>query len=243
MSCCNAYESQSMRDALGDTLRPGGFRLTEKGVAYCGLSPSDRVLDLGCGRGATVNYLYEKHRIRAVGADPSEKLIGEARKRYGEDRFFFGIGENLPFDDESFSCVFAECTLSLMDTGRAIRQASRVLKKDGWLVITDVYARNPDATGELRQFAINSCMRGLHDLPQLKEKLQASAFTIVFEEDDSDLLKELLVKITFSCGSMNAFWNMTSQNCIDGCGFHEVLKKCRPGYFMLIARKGEKADG
>lgn len=244
MNGCNAYESESMRQALGNTLRPGGFCLTEKGIRFCKISAEDSVLDLGCGRGATVHYLYEKHHIRAVGVDSSEKLIEEAKKQCGYADFFLGKGENLPFGDKSFQCVFAECTLSLMDTDRALKQVYRVLKNNGWFILTDVYARNPDgAVSELNNFSINSCMRGLHNLPQLKEKMQKAGFEIDFEEDCSHLLKELFVKITFSYGSMNAFWNVTGQDCIDGCHFHEALKKCKPGYFILIARKVETIHG
>lgn len=237
MNCCNAYESESMHEMLGETLRPGGFSLTEKGIRYCTISADDRVLDLGCGRGATVNYLYETHNIRAVGVDPSVKLIEEARKQYTCADFFLGRGENLPFENDSFHCVLAECTLSLMETDRTLKQVSRVLQDHGWFIITDVYARNPEGINELNSYLINSCMRGLHNLPLLEGKLREAGFEIALTEDCSDLLKQLFVKITFSYGSMSTFWNVTAQNCIDGCHFHEALKKCRPGYFLLIARK------
>lgn len=243
MGCCNAYESESMREAMGNTLRPGGFVLTEEGVQRCQISAGDSVLDLGCGRGATVNYLYQKHKINAVGIDPSEKLIEEARKKYGYADFFLGRGENLPFEDERFHCVFAECTLSLMDTDRTLKQVNRVLKDGGWFVITDVYAKNPDAVNGLDEFSINSCMRGLHNLPRLQKKLEQSGFQITLTEDCSYFLKELLVKIAFSYGSMSTFWNAASQNCIDGCDFQESLKRCKPGYFILICRKAGSSHG
>lgn len=243
MNCCNAFESESMREALGDTLRPGGFRLTEQGIGFCKLTPGDRVLDLGCGRGATVHYLYEKHHIRAVGVDPSEKLVEEARKQYGYADFYLGNAENLPFENQSFDCVFAECTLSLMDIGSALPQVNRVLAPNGWFIATDVYAKNPEAVEGLNAFTVNSCMRGLHDLALLQQKLTQCGFEILLLEDCSQFLKELLVKITFAYGSMSAFWNVTTQNCMDGCRFHEALKKCRPGYFMLIGRKAGATHG
>jgi len=239
MKCCNAYESSSMVNIMGETLRPGGFKLTEMGVQFCKISQEDAVLDLGCGRGATVNYLFEKHNIKAVGIDPSIKQIEAAKEQHNYADFFLGSGENLPFKDKSFNCVFAECTLSLMDDlDSTIEQVYRVLKEDGWFVITDVYAKNPDAVNELNNFVINSCMRGLHDLANLEEKLKSSGFDIKLSEDYSQLLKELLVKAVFTYGSMSAFWNVTSQDCIDGCKFQETLKFCRPGYFIIIARKG-----
>lgn len=227
-----------MKNTLGETLRPGGFTLTEKGVQYCRISESDPVLDLGCGRGATINYLYENHHIKATGIDPSEKLINEAKNKYTYADFIQGRGENLPFRDKSFYCLFAECTLSLMeDLDIVISEAYRVLQNGGWFIITDVYAKNPDAVSDMDSFPLNSCMRGMHDLPLLKRKLQRTGFEIEYEEDCSDLLKELLVKIGFSYGSMSAFWNVTSENCIDGCRFSEAIRQRKPGYFMLIARK------
>lgn len=235
---CNAYESESMKNALGETLRPGGFSLTEKGVQFCKISENDPVLDLGCGRGATVNFLYEYHHIKAAGIDPSEKLISEAKYKYTYAGFIQGRGENLPFQNKSFYAVFAECTLSLMeDLDIVIDEVHRVLKNGGWFIITDVYAKNRDTVSELNGFPLNSCMRGMHDLQLLKQKLQKTGFGIEYEEDCSDLLKQLLVKIGFTYGSMSTFWNLTSENCIDGCRFSEALKQKKPGYFMLIVRK------
>ncbi len=238
MKCCNVYESDSMVKMMGETLRPGGFSLTERGLQYCKISDEDKVLDLGCGRGATVNYLLTKHQIKAVGIDPSVKLIKAAKEEHDYDGFFLGNGEHLPFSDHSFHCVFAECTLSLMDDmDSVIKQVHRVLKEEGRFVITDVYAKNPNEIGKLNDFGFNSCMRSLHDLANLKEKLEKAGFHIKLLEDYSHFLKELLVKIGFSYGSLGAFWNVASQDCIDGCKFQEALKPCKPGYFMMIAEK------
>ena len=238
MGTCNAFESDSMQSVLGETLRPGGFKLTEIALQYCGISALDAVLDLGCGRGASVNYLHEKHGISAVGLDPSEKLLGEARSSYPEAELVLGRGEELPFEDESFDCVFAECTLSLMDSpDEVLRQTYRVLKHQGWFVINDVYAKNPQALSELQGCAINSCMRGMHELPKLEDKLRKAGFSVALTEDYSELLKELVVKIGFSFGSMSEFWSLSSGSCLDGSDFYSKLKQCKPGYFLLIARK------
>jgi len=244
MRCCNAYESASMAGVMGETLRPGGFSLTEKAVRYCGLTADDTVLDLGCGRGATVNYLYSNHHIRAVGIDPSAKLIEDAKKAFAYADFYFGRGENLQFEDGSFRCVFAECTLSLMDNLQGtLAQVCRVLGNGGWFAVTDVYARKPKAVGALHDFTFNSCMRGLHDLEKLKAMLLETGFRIELCEDCSELLRELLVKAVFSYGSMDAFWNVSTDGCMDGCGFQEAIKRCRPGYFILIARKEATENG
>lgn len=241
MKSCNAYESTCMSNVMGQTLRPGEFKLTEKAIEFCQLTDKHKILDLGCGKGATISYLYENYHIKAVGVDPSEKLLNIAREKCPFADFLPGTGDFLPFEDESFHCVFAECTLSLMnDLDQTISQVHRVLKAGGWFVVTDVYAKNPDAVNELKTGSLSTCMRGLHDLDMLQEKLKNRGFDLVLSEDCSDLLKELMVKIIFLYGSMAVFWNksMENQDCKEGDMFQEKLKLCKPGYFILVGRKG-----
>lgn len=242
MSNPNAYESGCMSDVLGETLRPGGYKLTQKAIELCNLTNKDKILDLGCGRGATISYLYNKYNIKAVGVDPSEKLLNIAKKNCDFAEFVKGSGEALPFADESFDCVIAECSLSLMsDLNATIQEVNRVLKKTGWFVVTDVYSQNPSALSELEGCFLNSCMRGLHNLDELQQKIEREDFQSVYLGDYSDLLKELLVKIVFSYGSMDMFWSeiMGNGSCGVDSGFQEKLKLCKPGYFILIATKGE----
>jgi arsenite methyltransferase len=242
LSISNAYESKCMNDTLGQTLRPGEFKLTEKAIELCNLTKEDKILDLGCGMGATISYLYENYKIKGVGIDPSEKLLSKAKENCPIGEFVKSQGEELPFPDESFDCVFAECTLSLMsDLNAAIHEVNRVLKKDGWFVVTDVYSKNPSALQELESYSFQSCMRGLYDLELLQKKLKDADFQIVYMGDYSDLLKELMVKIIFTYGSMDVFWSKAASNdtCTIGCEFQEKLKLCKPGYFILIGKKGE----
>ncbi len=244
MKSCNAYENGEIREITGETLRPGGFKLTEKSISFCKFSTGDAILDLGCAVGATVGYLNEFHNIKAVGMDKSEKLITIAKEKYGFAEFLRGKGEHIPFEDEKFNGVFAECTLSLMDDlDKTLKEVFRVLKNNGWVVISDVYAKDPAVINELNRFSISSCVRGLHDLDLLCDKLGKIGFKIMLLEDCSHLLKELLLEITFAHGSMADFWNKTTDNSIDGCEFQEALKTCKPGYFLLIAKKGAISHG
>jgi len=238
----NVYESSPMQEATGETLRPGGFKLTDQAVNFCALSEKTRVLDLGCGMGATVSYLYKNQAINVVGIDPSKKLLNIAKAKNPFATFISGSGDALPFEKESFECVLSECTLSLMnDLHVSLSEVYRVLEKGGWFVINDVYAKNPETLKEMDNFAITSCMRGMHDLPALQEALETMGFEIMLLEDCSHLLKELMVKIIFSHGSMGVFWSKTiedeaPQTC---CHFEQNIKQCKPGYFILIAKKGK----
>ena len=242
----NVYESSCMQEATGETLRPGGFKLTEQAVSFCALNEQTRVLDLGCGMGATASYLYKNYGVNVVGLDPSPKLLKIAKEKNPFATFVAGSGDALPFEDKSFECVLAECTLSLMnDLPITLQEVYRVLGDEGWFVINDVYAKNPELLSQMDNFAITSCMRGMHDLLSLKELLEKIGFEIMLFEDCSQLLKELLVKIIFSHGSMSEFWGKTiegeaAKTC---CHFEQNIKQCKPGYFMMIAKKGENYNG
>lgn len=240
MEGCNAYESTCMSDVMGQTLRPGEFQLTKKAVEFCKLTKKHEILDLGCGMGATIAYLYNHYHIHATGIDPSEKLLHIAKENCAFAEFVTGTGDHLPFSGQSFDCIIAECTLSLMDDiNKTLREAYRVLKNDGWFVITDVYAKNPEKRKELAKSPLCTCMRGLHDLELLEKNIKDMGFQIDLAEDCSNLLKELMVKIIFSYGSMSVFWSKTinQRDCKTGEVFWQELKSCKPGYFILIGRK------
>lgn len=57
MSSCTVYENKDMRGVTGDTLRPGGMFLTDRAVKICDFKNGDKILDVGCGMGATVEKL------------------------------------------------------------------------------------------------------------------------------------------------------------------------------------------
>ncbi|AWW25236.1 DVU_1556 family methyltransferase [Acetobacterium carbinolicum] len=231
-----AYETPEMKALLGETLRPGGTLLTDKGVAFCQWKETDRLLDLGCGRGATVDYLKRVYNIRAVGLDPSQKLLAIAKKNNPNGLFYQGRGEQIPFENDSFEGALSECTLSLMTNREAaLKELHRVLKKGGHLFITDVYARNPDALKGLISGDFDSCMRGLYALNQLENQILETGFMIERMEDHSHFLKTLLVKTVFEYGSMNVFWKKAAGRC--AAGFQDQLRACKPGYYLMVARK------
>ncbi len=237
-TCANLYENEVLRESLGETLRPGGFKLTERAAQLISLKPGDKVLDIGSGMGDTVNYLNKNYSVDGKGVEPSEILINEAGKKYPGICILKGTGESIPADDCSMDAVFAECTMSLMDDlEKVICESHRVLKFGGSLVITDVYARNSEHLEELNQFKMKSCLRGMLDLQKLHKWLFNQGFYIQHSEDHTDCLKQLTVNLIFKFGSMALFWKTVA-----GCGedmdqFKEILSRCKPGYFLIVCKK------
>lgn len=235
---CNLYENKALRESLGETLRPGGFSITKRAVEYTGLKEGSRVLDIGSGLGDTVNFLIKEYGMDAIGLEPSELLIAEAALKYPGIAVIKGVGEKLPIEDGSLDGAFAECTLSLMDDLEAvISECSRTLKDGGYLIISDVYARSPEHIERLQAFSFRSCLRGMLDLRKLAEKLDSAGFEIIVQEDQTEALRQLTVKLIFEYGSMRLFWNRMSGCSADMDEFRHLLSKCKTGYFLMVCRK------
>ncbi|MCB2295295.1 methyltransferase domain-containing protein [Clostridium algoriphilum] len=236
MKGCSVFENEDMIRVTGDTLRPGGVFLTDRAIKLCEFEDENKILDVGCGMGATVERLKSLYNLDSFGVDPSIKLLELGEKKYGNHNIDFGCGEKLPHKNGFFKGVMAECTMSLMDDfEKTIMESHRVLQDKGYFIISDVYARRPEYLEEVQKHDINSCMRGLFNIDVLKDAIVSSGFEIICIEDWTDLLRQLMVEIIFKYGSMATFWKIaTCSSCGD---FQQKLTLCKPGYFLLIARK------
>ena len=78
MEILKPYESEAVRAATGPTIRPGGLALTGRAADVCQLGPGDRVLDVGCGTGATAQFLQAQYGATVIGMDRSRILLAEA---------------------------------------------------------------------------------------------------------------------------------------------------------------------
>ncbi|MDR3586226.1 MAG: class I SAM-dependent methyltransferase [Desulfosporosinus sp.] len=232
------YESDLLRQTTGDTLRPGGFSLTDLGVKSCGFSSGARVLDVGCGNGATVERLVSLYDLQAIGVDPSEGLLESGKMKNPDLNLVLGRGEDLPFPDDHMDGVFAECALSVMfELDKVIQEIFRVLKPGGLLVINDVYARNPDGLKPLQELNLDSCLRRALPKEQLINQLVEQGFNIVSWSDHTNLLTQLTVNLIMTHGSMTEFWLKSSSCSVDPILAQAAIKQAKMGYFQLIAKR------
>ena len=241
---CRVYEGNALRQATGEILRPGGFALTDRAVGFCDFRPGAAVLDVGCGTGATVGHLINQYQLKAAGIDPSALLLELGRRRNPELPLIQAQGESLPFRTGEMEGIFAECTLSVMeDVEQALRECYRVLHPEGWLIVTDIYARNAEVIGDLRSLPLASCLTGAMSRQGVEEKLHQAGFQRVLWEDHSQVLKDLVIRLIMTHGSLENFWSKASSGTADGQWLQQVIARSKPGYFLLIARKkGEETD-
>ncbi|BDQ35601.1 DVU_1556 family methyltransferase [Pseudodesulfovibrio portus] len=205
------WERPGLRTVAGDTLRPGGFALTDRAAEAMDMMPGWRVLDVGCGLGATLGRLRARFGARAYGVEFSAEQIEKA-KRTGMVR---GKGDCLPFGDGTFSAVFCECVLSLFaDPKTGLDEFNRVLEAGGFLALSDLCAPDDDGAGA------GSCADRAVSFARTRTMVEEAGFEVELVEDHSRLLRDLAAKLVW----------VGESGC--GCNARGGL-----GYFLMIARK------
>lgn len=96
-----------------------------------GVTTNSLVLDVGTGTGLVAAAARERS-AEVVGIDFSDPMIAEARRRVSGVEFRVASADALPFESSYFDVVVANGVLHhLGDPGRALDEASRVLKPTG----------------------------------------------------------------------------------------------------------------
>lgn len=101
-----------------------------------------RVLDLGCGEGATLVHLGAP--AGAVGVDLFAEKLAFARERLPACRFVEASAEALPFEDGAFDHVLVRDVIHHLETPeRAVRECRRVLAPGGRIDVLEPCRYNP----------------------------------------------------------------------------------------------------
>ena len=207
--CADFYQGEAVRLLVGDSFHPGGERLTRVLAERMRLGPGDRVLDVGCGRGASALLLAREWGCRVVGIDFGEQNLEEASRAAADaglaERATFrsGEAEALDFTDGAFDAVICECVLSTFpDKGTPLQEMRRVLAGKGRLGITDVTLRGglPEELQGIAGIAGRvACIGGALSQEGYVELLEALDVGGVVAEDHSwavaDMLKDLQGKL------------------------------------------------
>ena len=204
------WEREELRAAAGETLRPGGFELTDRAADHIGLVPGQRVLDVGAGLGATVSRLRSRYGVRAWGVEPSGAQLARADGAHGLVR---ARGDRLPFRGGLFDALFCECVLSLFDDRpEGLAEFHRVLRPGGHLVLSDLCASGSPKGGA-------SCADRAAPLDETARLVREGGFAVQLLEDHSAHLRDLAARLAW-----------TGEGAACGCG--RGL-----GYFLMIAQK------
>ena len=106
-----------------------------------------KILDVGCGTGASLAALRDEYGIEAFGIDRDERTVERARELHPGISFSACDAAYLPYNEESFDGILSECMLTLLaDPKEALSEWKRVLKTGGFMIISGMCERD---TGDL----------------------------------------------------------------------------------------------
>lgn len=218
------YEHPAWQQTPDQVMRPGGREITECALAICDLPSGSRVLDVGCGLGATLNHITAREEWKAFGVDISAKLLRQAHQNSPKSFFAQARGEHLPFAGRSLDAIIAECTLSIMDTALVLQECIRMLKHGGYLIINDVYARNESGIEALRNLPQGTCIGSATSQAQILKGLEQCGLRLIWWQDCSESLKEFPV-----C-------TLTTAAEVDPFDLFIAASRAKLGYYSLVAQ-------
>lgn len=123
--------AESYRRFMGRFSEP----LADRFLAWVGVVPGERALDVGCGPGAMTACLVERLGPAAVTAvDPSPSFVAAASSRFPGAEIRVGAAEELEFADGAFDLTIAQLVVHFMsDPVAGVQQMARVTRPGGRL--------------------------------------------------------------------------------------------------------------
>ena len=149
------------------------------------LKPGQWVLDLGSGAGLDC-FLAAREvgpKGRVIGIDFTPAMLERAdenREKLGLDNVEFRMGdiEALPVDDGSIDVIISNCVINLApDKDAVFREAFRVLRSGGRLMVSDIVLTRPATDEEMKDMALmTGCISRSLPAEEYVGKVEAAGF-------------------------------------------------------------------
>lgn len=124
-------------------LHPGGILSSERLLEQLAITPDMRVLDLGCGVGATCRYLARKYHCAVTGLDWDPEMIRQARarshhRRYNGIEYREADANDSGIEPGSFDRIIVQSVACFNHKPTLFREITRILKPGGQVGLNEV---------------------------------------------------------------------------------------------------------
>jgi len=163
------------------------------------LKDGETVLDLGSGGGIDVFLAANKVGKKGwvIGVDMTPEMIRKAKsnaRKGGYENVDFRLGEieNLPVEDESVDVIISNCVINLsLDKEKVFKEAYRVLKLGGRMVISDIVT-DKELPDDIRKSfsAWAECIGGALTRKKYLSAIKTAGFGRIKVLDESVFLEE-----------------------------------------------------
>jgi arsenite methyltransferase len=154
-------------------------------AALAGLKEGETVLDLGAGAG--LDCFLAARTVgptgRVIGVDMTPQMIDRARenvRKSGASNIEFRLGEieSLPAADASIDVIISNCVINLSpEKDRVFREAFRVLKLGGRLLVSDIVLSRPLPKALQESAAVyTACVAGAMLRDDYLREIEAAGF-------------------------------------------------------------------
>lgn len=216
----------TLESVLDGPLHPGGTESTAALLDRAGLSNGTRLLDVGCGTGASLSLARER------GADP----VGLDHDPPA--RGIRGDLAHLPIRGESVDIVLAECVVCLVpDRSRTFEEIRRVLNPDGRLALSDIVVEGavPDLPGGIEE---TLCLSNTAGQAALVESIEESGFVVDDVRDHRDDLLAMrdTIEDRVDYGPLLQLLGERGTRLLDAIDdMEDAVESGRIGYVSLVA--------
>lgn len=233
-----------------ETKETAQLQLIEHLAQVAGIQPRAKILDVGCGFGASSIYLARHYEAEATGITISPvqvEMANKAAAAAGVNASFLLMDAEAMNFDKPFDVIWSvESITHYRDIPNFFASAAKLLKPGGTLAITDWFKRK-DLTPRECKKSLTSIEQGM--LVQLQTIDDYKSFIVAsgLEVTQSEVLNKNCAKTWDFCLDIikdKALWGFAAQNGAEFVRFLRAFKDMRAGfaagnliYGLFVAKK------
>ena len=154
---------QFMAEIGKKVIHPGGSRSTNEMLRIASLRSDESVLEIGCGVGTTAVRVARDYNCKVTAADIDDAMLEKAQLNVRQWNASGMVNitkadiQALPFENDSFTCVFIEAVTMFTDRERSAGEVVRVCRNGGRVIDHEFIWKKPPTLEAKRIFEGEVC--------------------------------------------------------------------------------------